>query len=322
MAGKSLMVIGGSGFFGKSFLDAQIRGLLRPWDVTRIIVVARNADALRHAHPDLLGDHVEMLSADIGEARQLPYADYIIHAASSTDARRYIDFPREERRNILRSIENYCEIASTAHRQSKILYTSSGAVYGGLPPGLLNVAEDFSPTLSSGLVAYKRDYAEAKLEAEQRMGRLGREGLRVSVARCFAFVGFYLPRDQHFAIGNFLEDGRCGRTIRVNARKAVYRSYMHADDLVTWLMTIVDNADEKCPTYNVGSDDGRTVGEIASLVARKMGVEASIPSITSDEVDRYVPSIVKAKEQLGLVLQLDIDAALDDVIDRISIRNS
>jgi dTDP-glucose 4,6-dehydratase len=322
VAGKTLMVIGGSGFFGKSILDAHRRGLLRPWETSRIIVVARNAGALRQSYPDLIGDDVQLLNADIGEARDLPPADYVIHAASTTDARRYIDAPREERRNILRSIDNYCDIARATHRHCKILYTSSGAVYGQLPSDLLAVTEDHVPAEVGGLVAYKRDYAEAKLAAERRLARLGTEGLRVSVARCFAFVGAYLPRDQHFAIGNFIEDGLHGREIRVNAQKAVYRSYMHADDLVRWLMTIADHADGECPIYNVGSDDGRTVADVASLVARKFGVEVSIPAITSDEVDRYVPSTMKAHRQLGLKLEFDLETALDDVIERVASRSA
>ena len=43
----SLLVIDGSGFFGKSILDAFSRGLLAPWEVERVPVMARNATRLR-----------------------------------------------------------------------------------------------------------------------------------------------------------------------------------------------------------------------------------------------------------------------------------
>lgn len=317
MNSASLMVIGGSGFFGKSILDGWQRGLLAPWNIGKIIVVARSASALREQHPDLLGDHVELIDADVGTTDSLPPADYVIHAASSTDARRYAEFPQEERANILKSIDNYCRIARDTHRHSKIVYTSSGAVYGQQPADLDRVTEDYQPGEVGDMVAYKRDYAEAKRLAEERIAGLGQEGIAISVARCFAFVGYYLPRDQHFAIGNFIADGLAGRPIKVNAQKRVYRSYMHADDLVRWLMTIAHGADAACPIYNVGSDVGYTMGELASAVAARFGIDALVPAITQPEVDRYVPSTRKAGLALGLSLMFDLERAIDDVASRL-----
>jgi dTDP-glucose 4,6-dehydratase len=317
MSPRSLLLLGGSGFFGKSFLDAHRRGLLKPWSIERIIVVARSASALRREHPVLLGDDVELVDADIAKADSLPHADYVIHAASTTDARRYREDPEGERANILAAVDNHARIAERDHRGSRILYTSSGAVYGQQPPDLLQVPEDFTPGDVADLVDTKRDYAEAKRLSEQRIARLGALGLSTSVARCFAFVGHYLPRDQHFAIGNFLADGLAGRPIRVSARKAVYRSYMHADDLVRWLMTMAKAASPACPIYNVGSDEALTMGEIAAAVAARFAVPAEVPPIDDAAVDRYVPSIARARAELGLRLDFDIGTAIDDVASRL-----
>jgi dTDP-glucose 4,6-dehydratase len=318
MAERALMIIGGTGFFGKSFLDAHARGLLRPWKIGRIIAVARRAEALRQDYPHLVSDAVHLMNADAGKVGDLPEADYVIHAASSTDARRYAEFPKEERANILRSIDNYCAIARVRHRDAAILYTSSGAVYGQQPAGLDRIDEDFQPSAVSELVTYKQDYAEAKRLAEQRIATLGADaGMRVTVARCFAFIGLYLPRDQHFAIGNFLDQGLAGQRIRTTATRPVYRSYMHADDLVHWLMTMVAAADPACPIYNVGSDEALAMFDIAHIVAAKLGVKADIAPMQSDSVDRYIPSIRRACERLGLSLRHDLRSGLDDVIDRI-----
>ena len=49
----SLLIIGGSGFFGKSILDAYKRGLLDQWGITSVKVLARNATALEHTNPEL-----------------------------------------------------------------------------------------------------------------------------------------------------------------------------------------------------------------------------------------------------------------------------
>ena len=315
--GRSLLLIGGSGFFGKSFLDAYRRGLLRPWNIARIVVVARSASTLRRDHPDLVGPAVSLVDADAARADSLPLADIVVHAASTTDARRYAEDPKGERANILAAVDNYARLAERLHRNSRIVFASSGAVYGQQPTDVPELSEDFVLGDAGELVSYKRDYAEAKRLSEERIAALGAAGVRTSVARCFAFVGHYLPRDQHFAIGNFLADGLAGRPIRVNARKAVYRSYMHADDLVRWLMTIADAATPRCPVFNVGSDEALTVGEVAGVVAARFGVPAEVPPISDPAVDRYVPSVARARSELGLGLSFDLASAVDNVATRL-----
>jgi dTDP-glucose 4,6-dehydratase len=317
-AEKSLLVIGGSGFFGKSVLDAFRRGLLSRWGIGRVIVVARSASRMRAWHPLLVANRVELIDLDIGTAQALPHADYVIHAASSSDARDYAANPLAERANILAAIENYCRIAARDHQGSRIVYASSGAVYGQQPEGMARLSEDFRPGDATGLVAYKRDYAEAKRLSERALARLGERGLAVSVARCFAFVGPYLPRDQHFAIGNFIADGLAGRPVRVLAKRPVVRSYMHADDLVRWLMTIAHEGDATCPIYNVGSDESVTMHQLAAAVATRFGVAVDAAEIEDETPDLYVPSIDKACAELGLRLEYDLCRAIDAVANRLS----
>ena len=51
---RTLLVIGGSGFFGKSILDAFARGLLKPLNITHVIVMARNAQRLIKEAPEFI----------------------------------------------------------------------------------------------------------------------------------------------------------------------------------------------------------------------------------------------------------------------------
>jgi nucleoside-diphosphate-sugar epimerase len=317
MAGRSLLLIGGSGFFGKSILDAHARGLLAPWSIDRITVVARRASALRRDHPALVGTGVTLLDADAARVDELPVADIVLHAAASTDARRYLADPEAEGTNMLAAVDNYARLAERLHRSSRIVFASSGAVYGQQPADLPEVGEDFPVDEAAELAGGKATYATAKRLSEARIAALGASGIRTAIARCFAFVGHYLPRDQHFAIGNFLADGLAGRPIEVKARKAVYRSYMHADDLVRWLLTIADAADEKARVFNVGSDEALTMGDIAEVVARRFAVPADVPAISDPTVDRYIPSIARARAALGLDLSFDLASAVDEIATRI-----
>lgn len=310
---SSLLVIGGSGFFGKSILDAYRRGLLDTWDIDRIEVVARNASALLNSHPELISKGVNLNDEDIISCNALPVADYVIHAAASTDAKNYIAKPLEERKNIQLGTSNFCVLAKKYLAKSKILYVSSGAVYGQQPPEVSHISEDFTLQDIQSLDSGKQDYALAKRHSEALIQDLGNSDLNVIIARCFAFLGPYLPRNQHFAIGNFIEDGLHKQPIAVKAKCLVCRSYLHADDLVTWLMTIMSHADQSCPIVNVGSDEAISIDQLAHKVATYFNVKVNILPITDCKVDRYVPSIKKALS-MGCHKPIALDNALRETI--------
>jgi nucleoside-diphosphate-sugar epimerase len=310
----TLLVIGGSGFFGKSILDMFQRGELGRWNVDKVIAMSRSAKRLDTEAPELVRGNVELLELDISTTNDLPEADYVIHAAASTDARNYLNSGDKERENIQAGTLNYCNLARIVHKNSKILYVSSGAVYGIQPADIGFIDETYQFNDHMDIPEGKRDYAVAKRDAEALIKELGADKMNVSIARCFAFVGKYLPRDQHFAIGNFIADGLAGKPIKVNANHMVYRSYMYADDLVVWLMEILISANTDCPIFNVGSDEALTIGGLAKKVGSYFGVDVDSEKLSSPKIDRYVPSIGKALNMLGLKCRYGLDNALNETV--------
>lgn len=319
---STLLVIGGSGFFGKSILDAYWRGLLEPWRVNKIIVMARNATVTLKNYPELIQPEVancgvpnlenrvvELLDSDICTCTSLPFAEYVIHAAASTDARNYLTRAESEKENIQRGVSNFCELAKKYLKESKILYVSSGAVYGQQPANISHLLEDAPLLPIDSLPLNKQDYAAAKRDGEVLIKQLGSDGLNVIIARCFAFVGKYLPRDQHFAIGNFIDDGLKGLPVKVTARSLVYRSYMYADDLVEWLMNIADHANLNCPAINVGSSEAIEIGDLGLLIAKKFKTKVNYLYKRDVNVDKYVPSI-KSAEFIGCRLGYKLKEAI------------
>jgi nucleoside-diphosphate-sugar epimerase len=306
----SLLIIGGTGFFGKSILDAFQRNLLDSWGIDSLMIMARHPEELKKNHSKLITSKVKLLKGDIASINELPFADYVIHAAASTDARSYHLAPLKERSNIIRGTLNYCELAKEFNQKSKIVYVSSGAVYGAQPHDLKKIPEDFVFLDAEQLPQSKRDYAYAKRDSEKAIKDLGSYGLNVSIARCFAFLGPWLPLDQHFAIGNFINDGLNSRTIKVIGKQKVYRSYMYADDLVDWLMTIAEKSIPSCPVYNVGSDQEILINDLALKIGDFFNQEIEIQPYSSEDIDRYIPDICKVKKVLDLNLRYDLDEAI------------
>jgi nucleoside-diphosphate-sugar epimerase len=312
---STLLVIGGTGFFGKSILDSFKRGCLEKWNIDRVISMSRHAESLHKDSSQLISSNVELYSSDIATTEYLPYADIVIHAAASTDTSKYLSNTLNEQNNIRVGTYNYCKLAEKFHVDSKILYVSSGAIYGRQPEGMTHISEEYFANDLSNLEDGKRDYALAKHDAEDAVKELGLKGMSVSIARCFSFVGPWLPRNQHFAIGNFIEDGLFGRPITVQTKNQVFRSYMYTDDLVEWLMTIAVNANPFCSVYNVGSNEPIQMQDLAILIAHEFGVDAQFSDISDTIVDRYIPSVVKANYQLGLTLQNDLISSIRKTIE-------
>jgi nucleoside-diphosphate-sugar epimerase len=306
----TLLVIGGTGFFGKSIIDGFNKNLLDPWNINEIIVMARNVEDIQKQYPQSLSKKISFLKADIAFLKSLPIADFIIHAAASTNAKNYLLAPIKEKSNIIKGVLNYCDLAKKFHYKSKIVYVSSGAIYGAQPYDLEKIPENFEFLNANQLPENKRDYAYAKRDSEKAIYDLGNDGLDVSIARCFTFLGQWLPLDQHFAIGNFIHDGLLGRPIKVNAKHRVYRSYMYADDLVEWLMTIADKSSGSCPIYNVGSDQSILIDELAYKVGLYFGQNISYGYYLDEFVDRYIPCTDKAKNLLNLKIRYDLDNAI------------
>jgi nucleoside-diphosphate-sugar epimerase len=265
--------------------------------------------------PYLLDDSITLLDGDIVKSRWLPHADYVIHAAASTDASKYASNPIIERNNILGGANNFNVLAKRYLKDSKILYISSGVVYGGCSGKKTHFREDDQLLSIESLPENKRDYAVGKINAEVLIRDLGSYGLNVAIARCFAFVGNFLPLDQHFAIGNFINSGINKKPIKVLAKSLVYRSYMHSDDLVEWLMGICEAASVVCPIFNVGSDEAVLITDLAVKIGSKFCQEVEVFDFSNEIMDCYLPCIKKSQEQLGLSIKINLEDAIDRTID-------
>lgn len=294
-----ILIIGGTGFFGKSILDSFVRGRLKKFQISHLIVLSRSTVKFQILHPEFVSSNVKYINGDIAKIESLPEADIVIHAATSSNQNDYVINSSKEKQNTELGVYNYIQLAGKFHKNSKIVYCSSGAVYGKQPNNIKNIKEDFPFLDVNTLCEVKRDYALSKRNAEDQIKKFGEFGFNVSIARCFAFYGKYLPEDGHFAYSSFLKSARRGQDIVVNADHEVIRSYMHANDLVDSLIKIALVSNPDCPVYNVGSDIPTSIFDLAKQIAEKYSVKViSKNNIDFSKIDRYVPDISKLKSIL------------------------
>jgi len=171
----------------------------------------------------------------------------------------------------------------------KVLYTSSGAVYGRNCWFALETDPLFPQT----------EYAWWKLRAEAEWKA---SEIPLTIARCFAFSGVGLPLAP-FAIGNFIRDAITGKDIVVSGKS--YRSYLDSFDLAQWLIYLLFN---ETGIVNVGSDKVINTHDLAFMV-RDFLKSDSVIDIRGYEGTVYLPSIAKA-ESLSLTQSISLSQSI------------
>ena len=241
----------------------------------------------------------------ISKLKKIPFADYVIYCVINKN---YIqDY---------KAVCNYYNLAKRYHLKSRILYTSSGAVYGQQPKIIKKIKENYLfKNKRIDFYNYNKNiYSMTKLKNEEIFKKLGKIGIKVSIARCFAFVGKHLPRDTNFVVGNFIKNILNKEKIEAKSIHNVIRSFMHEDDLVVWLFKILKRANINCPIYNVGSDQEVNIRKLALYLSKKYKLPIKLKKIKSNFEDRYLPSIHKSKKELNLKLQYSNYRAINEVI--------
>ena len=137
--------------------------------------------------------------------------------------------------------------------------------------------------------------------------------LEIIIARPFAIVGPHLPLATHYAIGNFIGSAIANTPIHIRGDGTPIRSWLYMADLAIWLWTLlVRGAANRA--YNVGSEDAHKIAETAHLTARTLRPDLAIridstPNLSAP-MNSYVPSTVRAREELGLQQTISLEEAL------------
>ena len=207
---ERLFITGGTGFVGTwlvtSFLHANRELGLR----ARASILTRDPTAARAWLDELgAGPEVDVVS---GDGSDFPFPSgrfsFVIHAATqrafAPDAARPLGLIAPDVRMTRRVLDFAC-----ASDTSRMLFTSSGAVYGRQPPALATIDEEYSgaplPTDTDAVYGHSKRTSEVMCALYARATRIN-----VSIARLFEFIGPLLPLDEGSAAGNFIGDALAG----------------------------------------------------------------------------------------------------------------
>ena len=323
---KTLLLLGGTGFFGKSFLDAHFTGELASQGVTDLVVIARSRNGLKGYAPPRNASNVEerfervrFVESDLATCEDLPQSDVIVHAATTVQLRGPSADAQADFDDAIRITTNVSRLLRDAPLSTQVCYVSSGAVYGDGVTPLEPTSERVLP-ISRNSVEPKSVYAEAKLASEQIMTELGNDGFSVAIARAFSFMGPRLLPNYDYALSSFVAAARRHEPIYVTRTKPTFRSFMHSRDMVRWLINLGIEALPGTDVFNVGSTEALELGDVATRVATRWNVDVFDSKPMDDPrggfdagVDWYVPDTTKARLALSLETAITLDQFLDTV---------
>jgi nucleoside-diphosphate-sugar epimerase len=313
MRGKRIFITGGTGFFGCWLVESfcHINRELR-LEASATVLTRNPANFIAKA-PHLVADpHVHLLTGDVKDFK-FPEGvfPFVIHAATEASARQAAEEPLEMLSTILVGTQRTLEFAAT-HGTGRFLLTSSGAVYGRQPSVITHLPESYAGApdpLDPNSV-----YSEGKRAAELMCSLHQKEaGIECAIARCWAFCGPHLPLDAHFAIGNFIGNVLRGEPISIQGDGTPRRSYLYGADLAIWLWTMLFRAPSLTP-INVGSGEDLSILQLAQTVAKTLDADAVVrvagTPVPGTAPSRYVPSVSRAKQLLGLEQTVSLEESI------------
>lgn len=322
LRGENIFVTGGTGFFGRWLLESFAHANNALGLGAKMAVLTRSPESFAAKAPHLFEN--PGISFVQGDVRTFTAAELraqlgskapgqfqlVIHAATEASAKLNAEDPLLMIDTIVEGTRAALEFAvETAAK--RFLLTSSGAVYGRQPGAMTHIPEDYAG--GPDPLNLHSAYGEAKRMAELLCASYQKQhAVQPLIARCFAFVGPFLPLDAHFAIGNFIRDAVRGGPIQVNGDGSPYRSYLYAADLAIWLWTILLKG-QPGRAYNVGSEDAHTIQELAKIVAEVCGagiVHVKEKPDPAKPPERYVPLCQRASRELGLHQLVDLAASI------------
>jgi len=309
--GARLFITGGTGFFGIWLLESMLWANEHLRLGLRAVVLTRDPERFLQREPHLAADPaIELLAGDMGSFVFPRHGlDVVIHAATEPVGPLGTFDPLWKLEADVTGTRRVLAMARELGAR-RLLFTSSGAVYGRQPSGMERIPEDYVGVdpMDPGSA-----YGEAKRVSELACAAAGGGGLATVIARCFAFVGPHLPLDSNYAIGNFIRDALSGGPILVEGDGTAVRSYLYAADLAVWLWRLLlEGASGRA--YNVGSDAAVTIGDLARLVARTVSPSAEVRVLGERDglpPRRYVPAIDRARAELGLAPVIQLQDAIE-----------
>jgi len=331
---KKLLILGANGFIGSNLIEHILK--TRPhWQITALDLATDKLGAL------LDDPRVTFEQADMRERRdwieeQVEEADVVLPLVAIATPATYVSNPIAVFE--LDFEANLAVVRDCVKLKKRLIFPSTSEVYGMSED--LPYDEEESRLVTGPIHKQRWIYSCSKQMMDRVIYAYGARGdLKFTLFRPFNWMGPKLDNvwsnkgSSSRVVSQFLSDILHGRDIQIVGSGDQKRCFLYIDDAIDALMRIIENeggcADGKI--FNIGHPGNEaSIRELAeallATVKQYPDYKSSITQIrttTADayygkgyqDVERRVPSIVRAEKILGWKPTTDFSAALKKTVD-------
>ena len=278
---KRFLITGGTGMIG----SALVKALQKIHSDAEITLIVRNEKLARQRLRDLhIQDDVKFITWDFGSLRPVIKGsfDYVIHLASTTHPRAYVAMPITTiTLNVL--VTKALLDVVVANPKCRFVYASSVEVYGQNRGDVELFNEKYCGYIDCNTL--RAGYPESKRCGEALcQAYIQEKGVDVVIPRLARIYGSGLLKTDTKALSQFLWNAVDGKDIVLKSAGNQYFSYLHCDDAVTGILTIMEKGSSG-EAYNV-SDEASDIRlkDLAALIAGYAGTNVIFD--LPDEIER------------------------------------
>lgn len=295
--GKVVLITGATGLIGKTIIKRLLEWNKTVQNPVKIIAVVRDEEKAKNIFGEC--ENIRFYVSDVCDIKPKNMnVDYVIHAASKTSSRSFIDEPVETIVTALEGTKNILEFA----RKNQVLglvYLSSMEVYG-TPTTDEKIDENHNTNLN--IMSVRSCYPESKRMCENLcISYVSEYNVPIKIVRLTQTFGPGVRYDDDRVFAEFARCAIEGRDIVLNTKGETKRNYLYTEDAVDAIITVLLNG-RPGEAYNAANEDTYcSIYEMACLIAEKC-------------TDKKINVVIKEKddyEKLGYAptLHMNLDTS-------------
>ena len=272
LSGKTVLITGATGLIGRTLVYGLNRANKIHGLNMRVLALVRNRARAEERFKAILAD--DMLTFVVGSVENMPVifesVDYIVHGASQTASREFVNHPVETLQTTLNGTMNLLQLGKEKDIKG-FVYLSSMEVYG-YPEKGHKVKENeigrFEPQ---------------NMRNSYPIGKIVSENLCCSYAKEYGIPAMSIGFTQTFGAGVNYNDtrvfayfARCVKektNIVLKTKGETERCYLYTTDAATAILTVLLNG-KAGEIYNAADESTYcSIAEMAEQVAKSAGIE-------------------------------------------------
>lgn len=267
---STVMVTGATGLIGSQLIMALLAiSRINNLNIKTVAVVRNKAKAEKVFKNVLEDDDFEIMVHDIMDSfdKENVNVDYIIHGASITSSKAFVDYPVETIMTAIKGTENILEFAKKSNVKG-FVYLSSMEVYGVVDENLKKVTEKDYGYIDP--VNVRSSYSEGKRMVECLCISYAKEfGVPVKVARLTQTFGPGVEYTDNRVFAQFARSIIEHKDIVLHTTGETIRNYCYTKDAIQAIFTILLKG-ELGEAYNVANVETTiSIKEMAELIIKE-----------------------------------------------------